>query len=443
MMKQYKVDTVIAIIELAISGSVAFILFQNNNTNLAYVAAAIGLSLTISTVTAPMRVASKMEASIHQLGVSFQILKTANEMIDSKFVDEKNYILDKAKSELDDLSKGKLYGEIYYKWLIDQTNNCEKSLRAISTIPEETWNIGREDDYYRANIKLNRKNGRSVERIFIINSEKILSDKTEEYQEKRKIIVKHLADKISSFVIIENFLKDPEYLPYEIRNGGIAIFDDSTVYVDEISPPGKGWKTAGGIVYDLQNNPQEVEKYKAIYKKLKPYYLGHDSKTLLESKLGKERLLLEMIEIFKKRHCVDCSNVLNEIIKEKESIAGYDKNEINCCKCDSTNWCELEKEYEKRYLFSWDDIPGNDDGHLIQFLKNFDIDIDKVKTIEIKDNKTITISTENKSCSLILDQNETEVSIIINDQESEIKLIARRENNKLNIYKKVKPNENI
>lgn len=91
----------------------------------------------------------------------------------------------------------------------------------------------------------------------------------------------------------------------------------------------------------------------------------------------------------------------------------------------------------KRYLFSWDEIPGNDNGKLIEFLKQkFGIDWVKKAEIEKIDNgNTIKVSTEINHLSLNLNQEKTEVIFKIDDGRTD-KSIAKMENGKLNIYSK-------
>ena len=88
------------------------------------------------------------------------------------------------------------------------------------------------------------------------------------------------------------------------------------------------------------------------------------------------------------------------------------------------------------YLFSWDDIPGNDTGRLITILKNvYRIEWAKTAKIEkIDGGKTILVSTEINSLSLKLNDEKTKVNLTINDNRTD-EFIVRMNNNKLNIYK--------
>ncbi|HYN45000.1 MAG TPA: hypothetical protein VER35_03290 [Candidatus Limnocylindrales bacterium] len=90
------------------------------------------------------------------------------------------------------------------------------------------------------------------------------------------------------------------------------------------------------------------------------------------------------------------------------------------------------------YLFSWDDIPGNDTGRLIKILKNgFRIEWAETATIEkIDGGKTIKVFTEQNSLLLKLNDEKTRVNLTINDGRTD-EFIARVNNSKVNIYKNI------
>jgi len=99
------------------------------------------------------------------------------------------------------------------------------------------------------------------------------------------------------------------------------------------------------------------------------------------------------------------------------------------------------KEYDKvleinpKYLFSWDEIPGNDNLRLVEFLKQI-LDFDWVKTAKIEkivDGRTIRVFTETNSLLLKLNDEKTEVELKIDDCRT-TEFIAKMENGKLNIY---------
>jgi hypothetical protein len=87
------------------------------------------------------------------------------------------------------------------------------------------------------------------------------------------------------------------------------------------------------------------------------------------------------------------------------------------------------------YLFSWDEIPGNDSGKLVEYLKQtFGFDWVTTATIEkIDGGKTIRVSTGTNSISLKLNNDKTKVNLKIGGGGT-IELIAKMENGKLSIY---------
>ncbi len=98
---------------------------------------------------------------------------------------------------------------------------------------------------------------------------------------------------------------------------------------------------------------------------------------------------------------------------------------------------------EKTYLFSWNEIPGNDNEKLIEFLKKrFSIDwIESSKIEKIDGDRTISLSYENKYLSLKLNKKKNKLNLKIDDVEYINEFIARAENGKLNIYEKTIPDD--
>lgn len=87
------------------------------------------------------------------------------------------------------------------------------------------------------------------------------------------------------------------------------------------------------------------------------------------------------------------------------------------------------------YLFRWDEIPGNDDGRLIEYLKQiFEIEWAKTAKIEkIDDGKTIRVSSGKNYLSLRLNDEKTKVNLEIFDGKTD-EFIAKMEDGRLNIY---------
>jgi hypothetical protein len=92
---------------------------------------------------------------------------------------------------------------------------------------------------------------------------------------------------------------------------------------------------------------------------------------------------------------------------------------------------------EKSYLFNWDEIPGNDNVRLIDFLKQkFDIPWVETAKIEKFDNgKTIRVSTEKKSLLLKLNNEKTKLNIKIDEVRTD-GINIKTEIHEVDIYEK-------
>jgi len=86
----------------------------------------------------------------------------------------------------------------------------------------------------------------------------------------------------------------------------------------------------------------------------------------------------------------------------------------------------------KNYLFSWNEIPGNDNDQLIKFLKkNYGVPWVKVAKIEKIDNgKTISVSNKENSLLLTLNNDKNKAILTINTTDE---FIVKKENGNLNI----------
>ena len=98
--------------------------------------------------------------------------------------------------------------------------------------------------------------------------------------------------------------------------------------------------------------------------------------------------------------------------------------------------------YINMYLFSWDEVPGEDNEELINFLKQ-EFDIDSRKIEKNDDNKPITVDAikngENKHLSLEPNTKKTKVNLKMSDIII-YEFIAETENDKLHIYKNIRTN---
>ena len=94
-----------------------------------------------------------------------------------------------------------------------------------------------------------------------------------------------------------------------------------------------------------------------------------------------------------------------------------------------------DRKYYLSYLFSWDDITGNDKEKLKEFLKQkFGVNwVTTAQIVPIDNGKTIMVSFEENYLSLKLNDEQTEVNLEIDDGRTD-KFVAKNENSKLNIY---------
>ncbi len=86
------------------------------------------------------------------------------------------------------------------------------------------------------------------------------------------------------------------------------------------------------------------------------------------------------------------------------------------------------------YVFCWDNIPGNDNGRLIEFLKQkFGIELTDAAIEKTDDNRNIRLLNDNNSIFLMLDDEKSKVTVEI-DGYKRGELIPKMENSVLNIY---------
>ncbi|HMB44442.1 MAG TPA: hypothetical protein VKL21_01335 [Candidatus Methanoperedens sp.] len=86
------------------------------------------------------------------------------------------------------------------------------------------------------------------------------------------------------------------------------------------------------------------------------------------------------------------------------------------------------------YLFSWDNVPGKENGKLIEYLEQkYGVDWVRTAKIEKIDNNEIKVANEKNFLSLRLNNENTKVTLTINKVKTD-EFIVKTENSKLNIY---------
>jgi hypothetical protein len=105
-------------------------------------------------------------------------------------------------------------------------------------------------------------------------------------------------------------------------------------------------------------------------------------------------------------------------------------------KCEKVIERKIEECIKNWYLFSWEEIPGNDSDRLTHYLmSNYDVDwIKTAKIAKTNNGNTINITAGKNFLLLNLNNENTELNLIIDNVKTD-KFIVKTENGKLNIYK--------
>ncbi|MCX9012373.1 MAG: hypothetical protein OIN66_14805 [Candidatus Methanoperedens sp.] len=93
------------------------------------------------------------------------------------------------------------------------------------------------------------------------------------------------------------------------------------------------------------------------------------------------------------------------------------------------------KEYSNPYLFSWDNVPGNESLKLLTFLKE-DLNIDvanNTKLLKLDKGMTISITTEDGTADVTLDKNKKKALLNINGVKA-YELQVKEDSGRLDIY---------
>jgi len=157
--------------------------------------------------------------------------------------------------------------------------------------------------------------------------------------------------------------------------------------------------------------------------------LREQMRTLWQDRVMRTRMLLVSIAAGLEG---DADNIIKRLRKNQEDIG------------------DALKPYLNKYLFCWDNIPGDDSAILSDFLfQSFGINWIKaaegVVTGKEDNDKTIVVKSDNNSISIRLNDERTMATLVldIGGRPHEFKFNARAENGKLNIYLDNSENRNM
>ena len=186
------------------------------------------------------------------------------------------------------------------------------------------------------------------------------------------------------------------------------------------------------------------------------YLLACTCLELLKDRYNKEKgneYIIRPNELFKEKGYKYLKNKTSEMLKviginegstEHENIKKeIDENLISINRTSFKNSLlrllnDLHIIYDDlflEYLFSWDNVPGNDSKRLLRTLKD-KLDIVWAKNAEISksdDGKTIRISKDGNSAEIIIDEKKEKVTLKTSDGKT-CSLNVKKVDNKLNIY---------
>lgn len=220
---------------------------------------------------------------------------------------------------------------------------------------------------------------------------------------------------------------------------------DDTIYLDAIYkqilpdswlvlaiPKYREIYQVGAVVEDSQSNFTISSKTTKVT--LKGENLGQFDDKLRETVVFAQSQLLEMAEapistnISGDSITLDFKDCKSDKLSEGQLMVVSGKN------TDGDDISEIVT-FSGMCLFSWEKIPGNDNGILREFLVQ-KFNVEWVEAAEIKkndDGKTIRVSNESKYLLLILNDENTNVNLEIDDGRTDI-FIVKTENGELNIY---------
>ena len=128
----------------------------------------------------------------------------------------------------------------------------------------------------------------------------------------------------------------------------------------------------------------------------------------------------------------ELSRELNRYGEKYGHSLGVTTDEIKDCRERKRNLDKFIRDKTERYLFSWDNVPGNENERLIKYLKD-KFDINGVEISKSRDDMTLSISEDETLAKIIMDGKKKKASLkICDDRTSNLKV--KTEESMLNIY---------
>ncbi len=137
------------------------------------------------------------------------------------------------------------------------------------------------------------------------------------------------------------------------------------------------------------------------------------------------------------------------LIGISEDLKGEEDNILKRLRQNQEDICEALKPYLEKYLFCWDDVPGNDDTKLLDFLfTSFGVKSATAESASItkfENGKNMRINTISTSIPIRLNDEKTMAVMVIDigGKPHDFKFNAKTENGRLNIYLESTENVNV
>ena len=128
----------------------------------------------------------------------------------------------------------------------------------------------------------------------------------------------------------------------------------------------------------------------------------------------------------------ELSRELNRYGEKYGHSLGVTTEEIKDCRERKRNLDKFIRDKTEKYLFSWDNVPGNENERLIKYLKD-KFDINGVEISKSYDDMTLSISNDEILAKIIMDGKKKKASLkICDDRTSNLKV--KTEESMLNLY---------